>query len=141
MINIYVGNLAYIVRDVDLIDYFSSYGHINKATVVTDRETGRSKGYGFVEMADRAEGENAIAALAGQPYKGRPMTVNEARPRGSGNGERVLGDGTGGTIAKENAHGRDHDENHDGYRPRPQTSGQEDAAPVLGGYSNSLLRR
>ena len=77
MINIYIGNLPYGVRDTDLIDLFSPYGSITKATVVIDRETGRSKGFGFVEMADRASGQDAINALGGKPYRGRPLTPHD----------------------------------------------------------------
>ncbi len=135
MINIYIGNLPYSVRDEDLVGLFGQYGPINKATIVTDRETGRSKGFGFVEMADFESGQNAITALAGQPYKGRPLTVNEARPRGSGTGDRVLGDGSGGSTTTPD-HGRGHEAQRPEYRPA-----DEPAVPKSNGYRNTLLAR
>jgi len=135
VINIYIGNLPYSVSDDELADLFRQYGTINKATVVTDRETGRSKGFGFVEMADFEAGQNAIAALAGNAFKGRPLTVNEARPRGSGTGDRVLGDGSGGSGTAPD-HGRGHEAERPGYRPA-----DEPAVPKSNGYRNTLLAR
>lgn len=81
MINIYVGNLAYAVTDDDLRDAFSAYGDVARAKVIMDRETGRSKGFGFVEMSDKAAGNAAIEALNDTDLSGRKMRVNEARPR------------------------------------------------------------
>lgn len=81
MINIYVGNLSYSVTDDELRDAFSAYGEVAKAKVIMDRETGRSKGFGFVEMPDKAEGNAAIEALNDAELSGRKMRVNEARPR------------------------------------------------------------
>ncbi len=100
---LYVGNLAYSVRDQDLQDAFSQYGAVSSAKVMIDRETGRSKGFGFVEMSNDAEAQAAINGLNGQPVAGRAVVVNEARPReerpagfrspyGGGNG----GGGNGG---------------------------------------------
>jgi RNA recognition motif-containing protein len=100
---LYVGNLAYSVRDQDLNDAFSQYGAVNSAKVMMDRDTGRSKGFGFVEMGSDAEAQAAINGLNGQPVSGRAIVVNEARPReerpagfrspyGGGNG----GNGGGG---------------------------------------------
>lgn len=136
MINIYIGNLPYSVSDDELSDLFRQYGTINKATIVTDRETGRSKGFGFVEMTEDEAGQNAIAALHGNPFRGRPLTVNEARPRGSGTGERVLGDGSGGSATAPD-HGRGHDE---GERPAYRPA-DEPAVPKSNGYRNTLLAR
>jgi RNA recognition motif-containing protein len=90
MLNIYVGNLSFKATEADLEDLFAAHGKVSKAHVVTDRETGRSRGFGFVEMEDDAEGRAAIEALNGKEIEGRPLTVNEARPRedrgGSGGG-------------------------------------------------------
>lgn len=79
--NIYVGNLAYSVSDQDLREAFSAYGEVSRASVITDRETGRSKGFGFVEMSDDSAARAAIDALNDKPIGGRPVRVNEARPR------------------------------------------------------------
>ena len=78
---LYVGNLAYSVRDQDLQDAFSEFGAVSSAKVMMDRETGRSKGFGFVEMGSDAEAQAAINGLNGQPVAGRAVVVNEARPR------------------------------------------------------------
>ena len=78
---LYVGNLAYSVRDEDLNDAFSQYGAVSSAKVMMDRETGRSKGFGFVEMGSDPEAQAAINGLNGQPIGGRAIVVNEARPR------------------------------------------------------------
>ena len=78
---LYVGNLAYSVRDQDLQDAFGAYGMVQSAKVMMDRDTGRSKGFGFVEMGSDAEAESAINGLNGQPLAGRSIVVNVARPR------------------------------------------------------------
>ncbi len=78
---LYVGNLAYSVRDEDLNDAFSQFGAVTSAKVMMDRETGRSKGFGFVEMGSDPEAQAAINGLNGQPIAGRAIVVNEARPR------------------------------------------------------------
>jgi len=78
---LYVGNLAYSVRDEDLNEAFSAFGGVNSAKVMMDRETGRSKGFGFVEMSSDPEAQAAINGLNGQPIAGRAVVVNEARPR------------------------------------------------------------
>ena len=79
--NIYVGNLPFEVTDEDLESYFTEYGSVGSARVIIDRFSGRSRGFGFVEMDDNAEAEAAILGLNGKDLKGRPLTVNEARPR------------------------------------------------------------
>ena len=79
--NIYVGNLNYRVKASDLQQVMEDYGTVASAKVVTDRETGKSKGFGFVEIADDAAGAKAIAELNGAEYEGRTMVVKEARPR------------------------------------------------------------
>ena len=98
---LYVGNLAYSVRDEDLQQHFSAHGTVQSAKVMMDRETGRSKGFGFVEMGTAAEAQAAIDALHGRDMGGRDLTVNIARPpepRGerSGGGGRGFGGGGGG---------------------------------------------
>ncbi len=79
--NIYVGNLAWAATADDLLELFGKYGKVARAQVITDRETGRSRGFGFVEMENDAEADQAIAALNGFEHENRPLTVNEARPR------------------------------------------------------------
>ena len=104
-INIYVGNLPYQTDDRELEDLFAPFGDIASARVIMDRETGRSKGFGFVEMPDRAQGEAAIEALNGNEMDGRALRINEARPReerprfgggGGGGGGGYRGGGGGG---------------------------------------------
>ena len=93
--NIYVGNLPWSTTTDDLYAMFQQYGAVTRAQVVTDRETGRSRGFGFVEMPNEAEANAAIAALNNQPMNGRPLTVNVAKPR-EGNGGGGGGRGGGG---------------------------------------------
>lgn len=79
--NIYVGNLPYEVTDEDLKSLFDDFGEIHNAKVIMDRETGRSRGFGFVEMPEQEDGEAAIQALNELDFQGRKLKVNEARPR------------------------------------------------------------
>ena len=79
--DIFVGNLAVTVTDHTLRQLFEPYGMVDKARVITDRDTGRSKGFGFVEMADSQAAHAAIAGLQGKELAGRTLTVNEAKPR------------------------------------------------------------
>ncbi len=89
---LYVGNLSYSVTNSELEELFSRFGNVESAEVISDRATGRSKGFGFVEMSTEQEAQEAINALNGKDYNGRPLTVNEAKPReersrgGYGNG-------------------------------------------------------
>lgn len=78
---LFVGSLGYDVRDTDLQEAFSSFGTVLSANVIMDRDTGRSKGFGFVEMSSQSEGLAAIDGMNGQPIAGRPVAVNEARPK------------------------------------------------------------
>ena len=78
---LYVGNLSYNVRDDDLQQAFAQFGTVSSAKVMMDRDTGRSKGFGFVEMGNDQEAQAAIAALNGRQVDGRALTVNEAEPR------------------------------------------------------------
>lgn len=79
--NIYVGNLSYSVRDAELSELFSQFGGVKSAKVIMERDTDRSKGFGFVEMQTEEDAQKAIAALNEQDFKGRALRVNEARPR------------------------------------------------------------
>jgi RNA recognition motif-containing protein len=100
--NIYVGNLVWDATADDLLALFQEHGAVARAQVITDRETGRSRGFGFVEMDNDAEAQKAIESLNGFSFKGRPLTVNEARPRedrgggGGGGGGGGYGGGRGG---------------------------------------------
>lgn len=101
---LYVGNLAYSVRDESLQAAFAQFGTVTSAKVMMDRETGRSKGFGFVEMSSSAEAQAAINAMNGQQLEGRAIVVNEARPReerpggfGGGGGRGPYGGGGGGS--------------------------------------------
>lgn len=78
---LYVGNLSFNLSDNDLKAKFEEFGAVESANIITDRETGRSKGFGFVEMTDAANAQEAIAQLNGSEYEGRKVIVNEARPR------------------------------------------------------------
>lgn len=99
---IYVGNLSYTIRSSDLEKMFAAHGTVRSAEVITDRATGQSKGFGFVEMGSDQEAQAAIAALNGKQLEGRTVTVNEARPRegggggGGGRGPGRFGGGGGG---------------------------------------------
>lgn len=94
--NIYVGNLPWSTTTDELFAMFQQYGAVNRAQVVTDRETGRSRGFGFVEMPNEAEANAAIEALNNQAMNGRPLTVNVAKPReGGGSGGGGYGGGGG----------------------------------------------
>ena len=102
---LYVGNLPYSFRDEDLLNAFSAHGSVSSAKVMMERDTGRSKGFGFVEMGSDAEAQAAIGAMNGQQYGGRGLVVNEARPMeprpprsggGFGGGGGAGGGGGGG---------------------------------------------
>ena len=104
--DIYVGNLAYSTNDESLKEAFSPYGEVTSARVVTDRMTGRSKGFGFVEMPDRTQAQAAIDALNGKEVDGRALRVNESQPKpreerrgggGGGGGRGGFGGGRGGS--------------------------------------------
>ena len=103
---LYVGNLGYGISDRDLERLFAQYGTVRSAKVITDRDSGRSKGFGFVEMDSDSEAQAAIDAMNGSEVEGRPLTVNEARPReeGSGGGSRG-GFGGGGRDSRGGAGG------------------------------------
>ena len=81
LMNIYVGNLSYTLSESELQDAFAEFGEVSSVKILSDRETGRSRGFGFVEMPNQAEGEAAVAQLNGKDVGGRALRVNEARPR------------------------------------------------------------
>lgn len=91
--NIYVGNLSWNTREDDLREAFEAYGDVSSVSIITDRETGKSRGFGFVEMPSDSEARAAIAGLNGTEFDGRNLTVNEARPREDrgGGGRRDFG--------------------------------------------------
>lgn len=112
---LYVGNLSYNVDSSELEKLFAAHGQVTSAQVISDRDTGRSKGFGFVEMANDNEATAAIAALNGQAHGGRTLTVNEARPReersgggfGGGGGRGGFGGGRGGRDRDRDRGNRD----------------------------------
>ena len=79
--NLYVGNLSYDMSEENLRSEFAEYGEVQSAKIITDRDTGRSRGFGFVEMNSDGEGKKAMEALNGKDFEGRELVVNEARPR------------------------------------------------------------
>ena len=93
---LYVGNLSYNITDKDLNELFAAFGEVLSAQVIQDRETGRSKGFGFVEMSNDSDAQNAISAMHEKDYDGRPLTVNEAKPRESRSG----GSGSRGSYSR-----------------------------------------
>lgn len=97
---LYVGNLPYSATEQDLHSKFAALGDVESAKIITDRETGRSKGFGFVEMSDDSAAQSAIDSLNGADYEGRAMIVSEARPQapreGGGGGRGGFGGGRGG---------------------------------------------
>jgi RNA recognition motif-containing protein len=101
MKNLYVGNLPHSTTEAELRNLFEPHGAVEKVSLVTDRETGRSRGFGFVEMTDASAADKAIAELNGKELGGRALTINEAkpktdRPKSGGGGQRFGGGGGGG---------------------------------------------
>jgi RNA recognition motif-containing protein len=110
MKNLYVGNLPHSTTEAELRNVFEPHGAVEKVSLVTDRETGRSRGFGFVEMTNAEEADKAIAALNGTELGGRSLTINEAkpktdRPRGGGGGQRFGGGGGGGGRGRDDYRG------------------------------------
>lgn len=106
--NIFVGNLSFNTGEDELRQMFEGYGQVDRVSIMTDRDTGRSRGFGFVEMGNAEEGEKAIAALNGSQVGGRTLNVNEARPKTerSGGGGRDGGGGGGGGGRDRDRSGR-----------------------------------
>jgi cold-inducible RNA-binding protein len=101
MKNLYVGNLPHSTTEAELRNFFQAHGAVERVNIVTDRETGRARGFAFVEMTDPGEADKAIAALNGTQLGGRALTINEAkpktdRPRSGGSGGQRFGGGGGG---------------------------------------------
>ena len=106
--NIYIGNLSYEVTEEDLKQAFEAFGEVESVKIIKDKYTNRSKGFGFVEMASKAEGQSAIDGLNGKELKGRALNVNEARPRTESRGGRGgQGGGRGGYGGGRGGRGRD----------------------------------
>jgi cold-inducible RNA-binding protein len=103
---IFVGNFAFSTTEADLRQLFEPYGAVENVTVVTDRDTGRSRGFGFVEMPNNGEADAAITALNGKASGGRPLTVNEARPKTDRGGPRGGHGGGGGSRDDYRGHAR-----------------------------------
>lgn len=101
---LFVGNLSFDVTENDLQDLFAQAGSVNSVNIMQDRATGRSRGFGFVEMASEADTQKAISMFSGKDFKGRALTVNEARPReerGGGGGGGYRGGGGGGGRGRD----------------------------------------
>lgn len=96
MKNIFVGNLSFGATEGALRTMFEAYGAVDRVSIVTDRDTGQSKGFGFIEMSNDAEGDRAIKALSGHELDGRNLTINEARPKSEGGGGSRGKSGGGG---------------------------------------------
>ena len=110
MKNLYVGNLSHSTTEAELRELFQAHGEVEKVSIVTDRDTGRARGFGFVEMTNAGEAEKAIAALNGAELGGRNLTINEAkpktdRPRTGGGGQR-FGGGGGGRGGRDDYRGQ-----------------------------------
>jgi RNA recognition motif-containing protein len=145
VVNIYVANLPYSATDADLQALFGAHGTVQKSSIVMDRETGRSRGFGFVEMTNDAEGQAAISKLNGSPYNGRPLIVNEAKPReprvgGVGGAKGVSGprfSGAGGSrsgFAGAGGESRGGGSSGGGV-PRSSGGGGGFSRPSSGGYA------
>ncbi len=108
MKNIFVGNLDFNTSEDDLRQLFAAYGQVDRVSIMTDRDTGRSRGFGFVEMTNAEEGEKAIAAINGTQVGGRAVNVNEARPKveRAGGGGRDRGSDRGGRGGGGGGRGR-----------------------------------
>jgi len=103
--NLYVGNLSFSTTENDLRDMFAPYGNVERASLVNDRDTGRSRGFGFVEMTNDSEAAAAISALNGKETNGRPLTVNEARPKADRPGGGFRGGRGGGGGGRDDYRG------------------------------------
>jgi cold-inducible RNA-binding protein len=97
---LYVGNLSFDAENSDLETMFAAHGTVRSAQIIMDRDSGRSKGFGFVEMSEGSEATAAISALNGRDFKGRPLTVNEAKPREDRSGDRSFSTASGGSSPR-----------------------------------------
>ena len=105
MKNIFVGNLSFNTGEDELRQLFEGYGQVDRVSIMTDRDTGRSRGFGFVEMNSNEDGEKAITALNGSQVGGRTINVNEARPKNDRGGGSGFGGGGGGGRGRDRGHG------------------------------------
>jgi len=104
--NIYVGNLSFEVSEQDLRETFEAFGEVTSVKIITDKHSGQSKGFGFVEMSKKGDGESAINSLKDTDLKGRRLNVNEARPRSSGGRQGGRGPGGGRRSGRGRGDGR-----------------------------------
>jgi RNA recognition motif-containing protein len=135
---IYVGNLPYSVRDEDLAALFANYGEVSEATVITDRDSGQSKGFGFVQMPVDSEALNAIAQLNGSMLGNRALRVNEAQPRSDrSGGGRSYGGSYGGSYGRDS-----YGSGRGGYRDDYRGDGGRgyEAGPNYGGRGGRQSR-
>ena len=116
MKNIFVGNLSFNTGEDELRQIFEGYGQVDRVSIMTDRDTGRSRGFGFVEMNSSEDGEKAIAALNGSQLGGRTINVNEARPKTERGGGGGFGGGRGGGFGGGGGGGRGRDRGGRGDR-------------------------
>jgi len=125
VISVYVGNLPYETTEEQIVELFKQFGEVNRAALVTDRETGRPRGFGFVEMPNDREARRAIEELSGKDFLGRPLTVNEARNRSAARNSANL---------SRSAH------KHDVIESDDETLPPEDDidGPGSSGYSNRI---
>src|SRR2546425_7607885 len=123
---LYVGNMSYDVDSSALEQMFAPHGTVQSAQIITDRDTGKSKGFGFVEMSSDAEAQAAISAMNGQDHGGRALTVNEAKPRE----ERPRGGGGGGGYGGGGGGPRGHGGGGGGGGRRPRRGGGEGRTPA-----------
>lgn len=106
MTNIFVGNLSYQTTQDELHAAFAQFGNVERVNIVTDRDTGQSRGFAFVEMTEARDAQNAIAQLNGAEMNGRALNVNEARPKPAGGGPRGFGGGRGRSAGGGGGRGR-----------------------------------
>ena len=132
---LYVGNLPYGVRDMDLEQSFGPFGHVTSAKVMMERDTGRSKGFGFVEMGSDAEAQSAIQGMHGQPLGGRNIVVNEARPMEPRPPRSGGGFGGGGGRSEGGGYGGGGGRNEGGFRS-PYGTGPRGGGRSGGGSGN-----
>ena len=117
MKNIFVGNLDFAATEGSIRELFEPYGNVERVNLITDRDTGRSRGFAFVEMADAGEADRAITALNGADVNGRALNVNEARPKTEG-GARPFRGGSGGGAGRGHSGGGGSGSGGGGYRQR-----------------------
>lgn len=125
MISIYVGNLPYDTTEEQIADLFRQFGEVSRATLVTDRETNRPRGFGFIEMTNDDEARKAVEGLSGKEFEGRPLTVNEARNRSAQRNSANL---------SRSAQDASHEQTPSNNDAQPQDHGD----PGSQGYSNSI---